>query len=106
MRSRVAATRDNGICASGMLFNGFSIEGKGNVSGSPWQEHPFNPMNNVNGIDGGEWKPVGEAVTWTPTRRGAIRQEVKTANQFGVDGPVSTAEIVVEADAKAAPRAL
>jgi len=57
-------------------------------------------------IDGGEWKPVGEAFTWTPTRRGANRLEVKTVNQFGVDGPVSTAEIVVEADAKAAPRAL
>jgi len=53
-------------------------------------------------IDGGEWKPVADAFTWTPTGRGASRLEVKTVNQFGVDGPVSTAE--VEADAKAAPR--
>jgi len=49
---------------------------------------------------------VGDAFTWMPTRRGANRLEVKTVNQFGVDGPVSTAEVEVEADAKAAPRAL
>ena len=36
-----------------MLFNGFSIEGKGNVGGDPWQGHPLNASNNVNGIDGG-----------------------------------------------------
>jgi hypothetical protein len=56
--------------------------------------------------DGGEWKAVGDAFTWTPTRRGANRLEVKTVNLFGVDGPVSTAEVEVEADEKAAPRAL
>ena len=61
--------------------------------------------------DGGEWKPVGDAFTWTPLARsrsdsngpppyvGGYRLEVKTVNQFGVDGPVSTAE--VETDAKA-----
>jgi len=53
MRTRVMAARDNGIYASVMLFNGFSIEGKGNVGGDPWQGHPLNPKNNVNGIDGG-----------------------------------------------------
>ena len=41
-----------------MLFNGFSIEGKGNVGGDPWQGHPFNPKNNVNGVDGGSSKAV------------------------------------------------
>jgi hypothetical protein len=53
LRSRVRAARDNGIYVSVMLFNGFSIEGKGNVGGDPWQGHPFHPKNNVNGIDGG-----------------------------------------------------
>ena len=43
MRSRAVAARDKGIHASVMLFNGFSIEGKGNVGGDPWQGHPFNP---------------------------------------------------------------
>jgi len=32
--------------------------------------------------------------------------EVKTVNQFGVEGPVSTAEVEIVADAKAGPRAL
>jgi len=45
--------------------------------------------------DGGEWKPVGGAFTWTPTRRGVNRLEVKTVNQFGVDGPVSTVEVQI-----------
>ena len=53
LRSRVLAARDCGIYASVMLCNGFSIEGKGNVGGDPWQGHPFNPKNNVNGIDAG-----------------------------------------------------
>ena len=52
LRARVIAARDAGIYASVMLFNGFSIEGKGNVGGDPWQGHPFNPGNNLNGIDG------------------------------------------------------
>jgi hypothetical protein len=52
LRNRVKAARDHGIYASVMLFNGFSIEGKGNVGGDPWQGHPFNPKNNVNGLDG------------------------------------------------------
>jgi hypothetical protein len=47
------AARDNGVYASIMLFNGFSIEGKGNVGGDPWQGHPFNPKNNINGVDAG-----------------------------------------------------
>jgi len=53
MRTRVMAARDIGIYTSIMLFNGFSIEGKGNVAGDPWQGHPFNANNNVNAIDGG-----------------------------------------------------
>jgi hypothetical protein len=51
MRTRVMAARDRGIYVSIMLFNGFSIEGKGNVGGDPWQGHPFNPANNINGIN-------------------------------------------------------
>jgi hypothetical protein len=53
MRARVEAARDQGIYVSIMLFNGFSIEGKGNLGGDPWQGHPFNSNNNVNAIDGG-----------------------------------------------------
>ena len=53
LRSRVKSARDEGIYVSVMLFQGFSIEGKGNVGGDPWQGHPLNPKNNVNEIDGG-----------------------------------------------------
>src|SRR5262249_38064061 len=34
-----------------MLFNGWSIDRKGD-GGDPWEFHPFNRNNNVNGIDG------------------------------------------------------
>jgi len=58
LRNRVMAARDQGIYVSVMLFNGFSVEGKGNVGGDPWQGHPFHPKNNVNGIDAGSGKAI------------------------------------------------
>jgi len=48
-------------------------------------------------IDGGEWKGVGDSFAWTP-HAGANRLEVKTVNAFGVEGPVSTAEVEVGAE--------
>jgi Putative collagen-binding domain of a collagenase len=53
MRTRTMAAGEAEIYVSVMLFEGFSIEGKGNIGGDPWQGHPFNPKNNINGIDGG-----------------------------------------------------
>ncbi|MCX8036797.1 MAG: transglutaminase-like domain-containing protein [Candidatus Sumerlaeia bacterium] len=44
-------------------------------------------------MDGGEWKPVGEAFGWNIRGQNSARLEVKTLNKFGVEGPVSTAEI-------------
>ena len=52
MRGRVIVAQEAGIYVSVMLFNGFSVEGKGNVGGDPWVGHPFNPNNNINGMDG------------------------------------------------------
>jgi len=52
LRGHVKAAGDNGVYASVMLFNGFSIEGKGNVGGDPWVGHPLNAKNNLNGVDG------------------------------------------------------
>src|SRR5205807_7197122 len=49
-------------------------------------------------INGGDWKPAADSLTWTP-HAGSNRLEVKTVNQFGVDGPVSTAELQVGAPA-------
>jgi hypothetical protein len=53
LRTRVRAAGRRGMYVSVMLFQGFSIEGKGNDGGDPWQGHPFNPRNNINGLDGG-----------------------------------------------------
>jgi hypothetical protein len=53
MRARVEAARERGIYVSVMLFQGFSIGGKGIDAGDPWWAHPLNPTNNINGLDGG-----------------------------------------------------
>lgn len=45
-------------------------------------------------LDGQEWKPTRDAINWTP-HLGTNRLEVKSANQFGVDGPVSSAQLRV-----------
>src|SRR5262249_10876259 len=52
LRQRVKAARDRGIYVAIMLFNGFSIERKGEHLENPWRGHPFNLENNINGIDG------------------------------------------------------
>jgi hypothetical protein len=52
MRLRVEKAQAEGIYTSIMLFNGWSIEEKHPGRANPWLGHPFNRMNNVNGIDG------------------------------------------------------
>jgi Family of unknown function (DUF6298)/Bacterial Ig-like domain (group 2) len=52
MRQRVIDAGRRGIYVSIMLFDGWSIEKKGLARGNPWLGHPFNRVNNVNGIDG------------------------------------------------------
>ena len=84
MRSRVVAARDSGIYASVMLFNGFSIEGKGNVGGDPWQGHPFNPKNNINGADAGSGKAIhtlsNRAIT--AYQEAYVRKVIDTVNDL------------------------
>ena len=53
--ARLRAARRSGAGERGfyvivMLFNGWSIHDNG--EGNPWDRHPFNRRNNVNGIDG------------------------------------------------------
>jgi hypothetical protein len=48
-------------------------------------------------VDGGEWKPGGESFEWS-LHPGVNRLEVKSVNQFGVDGPVSTAQVASRAE--------
>lgn len=54
LRERVVEAGNRGIYVSVMLFNGWSVvSDKGVPDGkSPWQGHPFNRANNINGIDG------------------------------------------------------
>jgi hypothetical protein len=84
LRKRVLAAREEGIYVSVMLFQGFSIEGKGNVGGDPWKGHPFNPRNNVNAIDGGS----GCRVHWlvdpavTAYQESYVRKVVDTVNDL------------------------
>jgi hypothetical protein len=54
LRQRVKEAADRGIYVSIMLFNGWSVDSqKGkHHSSNPWETHPFNKTNNINGIDG------------------------------------------------------
>lgn len=53
LRARVAEAGRRGIYVSVMLFNGWSVEPKGDEpKNDPWRGHPFNAANNINGIDG------------------------------------------------------
>src|SRR5947209_434461 len=50
LRWRVLRGAERGLYVAVMLFNGWSIHSKG--EGNPWDHHPFNRLNNVNGADG------------------------------------------------------
>jgi Protein of unknown function (DUF4038)/Domain of unknown function (DUF5060)/Family of unknown function (DUF6298) len=57
LRRRVMAAGQRGIYVSVMLFQGFSVEQKGTSGvdpkkGNPWDGHPYNARNNINGING------------------------------------------------------
>lgn len=45
-------------------------------------------------MDGAEWKMCGDHLDWQP-HPGTNRLQVKTVNQFGVEGPVSAVELEV-----------
>lgn len=45
-------------------------------------------------VDRADWKPVADHFTW-PVHAGANKLEVKSVNQFNIDGPISTAEMKV-----------
>lgn len=51
LRSRVKAAQDRNMYVSVMLFQGWSVEGKGEPV-NPWLGHPFNINNNKNGMNG------------------------------------------------------
>jgi hypothetical protein len=54
LRQRVVSAGDRGIYVSVMLFDGWSVAFPkgGNAASNPWNGHPYNIANNINGIDG------------------------------------------------------
>jgi hypothetical protein len=53
VRQRVIDAGARGIYVSVMLFNGWSVGTKpGWTAANPWDAHPFNSANNINGING------------------------------------------------------
>jgi len=54
LRRRVMEAGERGIYVSVMLFNGWSVATRkgSSAKGDPWEGHPFNKANNVNGING------------------------------------------------------
>ena len=84
MRARITAAGAQGIYVSVMLFNGFSVEGKGNVGGDPWFGHPLNPRNNLNGIDGGSG-PTTHTLSnpaVTAVQENYVRKVIDTVNDL------------------------
>ena len=53
VRERAVDAGKRGIYVSVMLFDGWSVQHKGSSIGSnPWNGHPFNAANNINGVNG------------------------------------------------------
>jgi hypothetical protein len=51
LRERVQKAGEQGVYVSVMLFQGWSSS-KDWLGGKPWEGHPYNPKNNVQGFDG------------------------------------------------------
>jgi hypothetical protein len=93
LRARVREAGDLGIYVSVMLFNGWSVDGKRsamtaklqkNGLGDPWRGHPFNPDNNINGIDGGGWGKVHtlQNPTVTELQKAYVRKVTDTVGDL------------------------
>ncbi|GAJ07589.1 unnamed protein product, partial [marine sediment metagenome] len=85
LRSRITAAGERGIYVSVMLFEGWGLQ----FSPGAWEGHPFNPKNNINGIDGDMNKDgkgteihtlANKAVT--ALQEAYVRKVVDTVNGF------------------------
>lgn len=50
LRRRVQEAGQKGIYVSVMLFQGWSMNKMDTPGADPWPHHPFNPVNNINGV--------------------------------------------------------
>lgn len=89
LRERVEAAGNRRIYVSVMLFNGWSVELKGEMVGNPWRGHPYNRNNNISGIDGdvdgdGEGKEVHTLVNpaVTSLQKAYLRKVVETVGDL------------------------
>lgn len=90
LRERVVEAGQRGFYVSVMLFNGWSIQQKGQYTvGQPWDGHPFNSNNNVNGINGdanrnGEGEEVHtlQIPAVTETQKDYVRKVIDTVNDL------------------------
>lgn len=90
LRERVREAQKRGIYVSVMLFNGWSItDNKGPNGKNPWQGHPFNRANNINGINGdlngdGNGEEVHELVipAVTKIQEAYVRKVIDTVNDL------------------------
>ena len=87
LRSRVVEAGERGIYVSVMLFQGWSIEDRG--EGNPWIRHPYNGANNVNGIDGdlngngeGEETHTLGSPTITALQEAYVKKVIDTVNDL------------------------
>jgi len=51
LRRRVIQASERGIYCAVMLFQGWSLHKTSASYGDPWPVHPFNAVNNINGVD-------------------------------------------------------
>lgn len=85
LQNRVSAADKRGIYTAVMLFEGWAMQ----FSVGAWERHPFNPANNINGINGdvnkdGKGLDVHELVNSkvTALQEAYVRKVIDTVNAF------------------------
>jgi hypothetical protein len=88
LRERVSKACERGLYFSVMLFEGWSIYKKFPDTSNPWDGHPFNIANNINGIDGDPEGSGGRAIhrldfpEITRLQEGYVRHVIDTVNDL------------------------
>ena len=90
LRSRTLKAKDKGLYVSIMFFQGWSIDSSYSGDGNPWNGHPFNKNNNVNGINGDFYNGNGTGEEFHSTlnssvldyQKAYIRKVIETVNDI------------------------